>query len=255
MSDEVPTATNADIGYAVARAGLGSLPIVGAAATELFGLLLAPPLERRREGFLRGILERLEQLERSGKIEFAALPNDQAFVSAITQAASAAQRTSQKAKLDALQNAVVNAACKSAPPEALQEIFIRFVSDFSDWHLRILAFLRRPMIVFETKYANAPTFADADNLSGMIKRAIPELENQPQLLYAVENDLRAEGLLQCDRWSNDLDGHTRRLLATVLNPEVSMMRPGGAFLKSTTSFGDEFLDFITERSFNGQEDV
>lgn len=37
-----------DIPYSLIKAGLGSIPLLGSAAIELFSLVITPPLEKRR---------------------------------------------------------------------------------------------------------------------------------------------------------------------------------------------------------------
>ena len=41
-----------DAGYALIKAGLASIPIAGAAASELLSLIVASPLERRCETWM-----------------------------------------------------------------------------------------------------------------------------------------------------------------------------------------------------------
>lgn len=45
---KVPTTDSRDHAHAVNRAALASVPIVGAAASELFTSLVTPPIERRK---------------------------------------------------------------------------------------------------------------------------------------------------------------------------------------------------------------
>jgi hypothetical protein len=47
--EEITKATASDFGYTAAKAVLGSIPLAGAAAAELFGFLITPPLEKRRQ--------------------------------------------------------------------------------------------------------------------------------------------------------------------------------------------------------------
>jgi hypothetical protein len=49
---ELPTPTASDKAYAIARAAVGSIPIVGSAAVELLFSILAPPFEKRRSEWM-----------------------------------------------------------------------------------------------------------------------------------------------------------------------------------------------------------
>ncbi len=44
--------TGKDIAYAVVKGAVGAVPFAGAAASELLGLLVSSPLEKRRHKFL-----------------------------------------------------------------------------------------------------------------------------------------------------------------------------------------------------------
>lgn len=58
-----PASSPGDKAHALARAGIGSIPLVGAAATELFQILIAPPLERRQQAWMEAVAEGLRRLE------------------------------------------------------------------------------------------------------------------------------------------------------------------------------------------------
>ena len=45
---DVPETTLGDRLHTLAEAGIASIPVVGAAASELFTVILVPPLEKRR---------------------------------------------------------------------------------------------------------------------------------------------------------------------------------------------------------------
>jgi len=48
---EPPTSSAGDKILALAKAGIGLIPLVGAAATKRFHVLIATPLERRRQAW------------------------------------------------------------------------------------------------------------------------------------------------------------------------------------------------------------
>lgn len=48
MSD-INKPTAGDYSYAAAKGGFGAIPIVGSIASELLGLIVTPPLEKRRQ--------------------------------------------------------------------------------------------------------------------------------------------------------------------------------------------------------------
>lgn len=66
MSD-INKTTKGDIIYATVKAGLGSIPVLGSAATELFGLVVTPPLDKRRQEWMNEVAERLKELEENSQ--------------------------------------------------------------------------------------------------------------------------------------------------------------------------------------------
>ena len=113
MTDKyaAPEVTAADAGVAVARAVVQLIPGVGSSALELIGQAIAPPLERRRSEWMREVAEGLKTVE----VKLEDLGTHEELLDTFLRASAAALRTSQKEKLEALRNAVVNSATKSEP--------------------------------------------------------------------------------------------------------------------------------------------
>jgi hypothetical protein len=63
-----PKAGIGDAAHAIARAGLGTIPLAGAAATELLNAIITPPLERRRNEWMKEVGEALRSLEEQNGI-------------------------------------------------------------------------------------------------------------------------------------------------------------------------------------------
>ena len=233
MADEntsrPPKETAGDHAHALVRAGLGAIPFAGTAATELFNRVITPPLERRRDRWREAVGERLQTLENARAIDVQSLQENEAFVTVVMQASQAAMRNHNKEKLEALRNAVLNAALPHPPDESLQQMFVNLVDEFTVWHLRLLHLFQNPLAWFETNNKEAPTFALSSSLSRLISAAYPELGQRGDLWQLMANELNAKGLLS----GSGL--HT-------------MMSADGAFQKRTTDLGDQFIQFITEPS-------
>ena len=117
---EVPEATLEDRLHTLAKAGIASIPVAGAAASELFTIILAPPLEKRRVEWMNDVAERLKELEEHGELNLEDLQDNETFITTVMQASQAAIRNHQSEKREALRNAVLNAALPQAPEESLQ---------------------------------------------------------------------------------------------------------------------------------------
>ena len=135
---EPPRPSAVDVLHTALRAALGSVPVVGAAAVELFALVVATPLEKRRHRWMEEVATRLVELGQKGCLRVEELGSNDAFLDSVMQATQAALRTNQGEKLRALRNAVLHTALGAGPNEIYQQIFLNFVDSFTASHLRML---------------------------------------------------------------------------------------------------------------------
>ena len=136
-----PNKSSGDHGHLVLRMGLSAVPLVGGPAVELLNAVLAPPLERRRDHWMEEVAQRLKDLEAKTGVPLEELAKNDVFVDTVLHATHIALRTSQQEKLQALRNAVANAATSSANA-VTQHMFLEWIDRFSDWHLLALRTLR-----------------------------------------------------------------------------------------------------------------
>ena len=79
------------------------------------------------------------------------LRNNEAFVTTVMHATQVAIRTHHREKIEALKNAVLNAASGNSPDEDLQLIFLNLLERMTSWHLRLLLFFQDPEAYAEAK--------------------------------------------------------------------------------------------------------
>lgn len=198
-----PKRKSRDIAHGLVKAGLSAIPIVGGPSNELFSLVVTPSLEKRRDKWVQSIAEGLKDLEQ--KVEDFKIENlrkNESFVSTVMQASQAAIRSHQKQKLEALRNAVLNAALPNAPKEDLQLMFLNFVDSLTSWHLRMLKLLDD----FKAKHpSNRSTgvrieFVAKSKEKTVItaQKALPDLGDHYNFYDQVLKDLRIRGLLEFD---------------------------------------------------------
>lgn len=95
---------------AAIKGAVAAIPLGGVLAEEL-GIVLVPPLARRRDEWWEHLARRLRELEETvAGFHLEDLSQNEQFVSATLQATQAALRTHQEEKLQALRNAVLNTA-------------------------------------------------------------------------------------------------------------------------------------------------
>ena len=223
---EIPEATLEDRLHTFVKAGIASIPVVGAAASELFTVILAPPLEKRRVEWMNDVAEHLKELEERGELKLEDLQDNETFITTVMQASQAAIRNHQSEKREALRNAVLNAALPHAPEESIQQQFINQVDTFTVWHIRLLDLFKDPSAWFKREYEELSGTPSVGNLEQLIIFAWPELKDQNGLLNIVVQELEAKGLYA---------GGGLRMSTG----------PRGVYGKKTTKMGDAFLEFIT----------
>jgi hypothetical protein len=216
--------TSGDYAVAAAKSILGALPVLGSTAAEIFGLIVTPPLEKRKIQWMNEIAERLAELEKSKEINIAELANNELFIDVVMQASSLAIKTSQNEKLEAFKNAILNTAVNSSISDAKAHIFLSQLDKFTDWHVKIIVLLENPENWFRKANRTFPAYI-ALSLSNIIKEAYPELKDEDSFLDIIWNDLKVAGFHN----SGDLK---------------TTMSGNGLATKKTTKLGDEFLNYI-----------
>ncbi|MFQ5884701.1 MAG: hypothetical protein ACE5IO_06340, partial [Thermoplasmata archaeon] len=196
-----PKAGSGDVAHTLVRAGLSTVPIVGGPAAELFSAVIVPPLSKRRDEWIQSIAERLLRLEK--KVEGFRLEDLSAndmFVTTVMHATQVAIRNHQEEKLEALRNAVLNAALPNPPEEDLQLMFLAFVDMLTPWHLRLLGFLENPVAWAQEKGIGfRPTSAEGwTELDVFLEDAFPGLGSKRDFYKQLIRDLSSRGLLDMD---------------------------------------------------------
>lgn len=207
-----PEPTVGDGLLAWSKVGLAIIPT----ANELLALVIQPPLERRRQEWMRTVGERLAELEKEGKVKLEALQDNEEFVSAVLQASAVALRTHQTEKLEALRNAIINVAKGQAPEDALLHMYLLLVDDLSVFQVRMMHAMAAPQV---------PPNMSTGGLNHVLEHTLPEARGKEAVYRQLWSDLAARGLV---------DGG--------LNVTMS---GSGLATKRTTGLGDSFLKFIS----------
>lgn len=220
-----------DIVKAAAR-GVVDL-LAGALSPTALLDLLRSPLGSRADEEIKAHSIRLSVLEsRVGGFNPRKVGENPAFVSAIQHQIVIAMRTHQAEKIEALRNAVTNVAIGRAPPDDLQLLFLRYVDQFTPWHLRLLDFFANPSGYAERHgiVLPAPENAGQRQLStasaaDAMNTVFPDLADRRPLRDLICRELRDCGLFGSEIYASD----SKRNI----------------FKKRTTPMGDEFLAFVS----------
>lgn len=134
----LPTRSKQDIMHALFKGAIGTVPLLGAAASEFFVLLTAPPLEQRRDAFMQDVANDVAHLMANRGLTVEDLQHNTAFTDTVLAATKAAIATSQEDKLRVLRNAVRNAALPSAPSADEQAVLMVVLTSYTATHVCML---------------------------------------------------------------------------------------------------------------------
>lgn len=193
MNLVVPAESLGDRAHALVRSILGAVPGAGQAAIELFTALVTPPLEKRREEWMRQVGEMLAKLSEERKVNLDQLQQNDAFIDLLMDASQAAMRNAKEEKRQALRNAIQNAALGHAPEESLQHVFVHWVDEFSVWHLRLLKCLD-DQLAWMKRFAYPVELAFTT--SSLLEHAYPELRDKNYVYCQAWQDLNQRGLTE-----------------------------------------------------------
>ena len=171
------------------------------------------------------IAEKLNVLEENNKIDFQELQNNEQFIDVVIQATTLALKTSEREKIKAFQNAVLNTASGDSPDKTIRQIFLNQLDGFTTLHFKILKFIDSPRLWFQNAKMTTPE-CRGGSISSVIQEAFPELIKQDELLDLIWNDLHKAGF------------HKTSGIKTIMTGDSVLS-------ERTTSFGKQFIKFIT----------
>jgi hypothetical protein len=224
--DKINKKSSGDYTHSVVKGALGSVPVLGAAASEIFSTIITPPLEKRRIEWMNQVASRLDELEKLNQISFEELMNDDHFIDVVIQTTSLVLKTSEKEKIEAYKNALINTSLNFEIEETISKIYINQLENFTVWHLKIIKLIDNPKEYFEKLGINPQTNISG-SLSQIIFQAFPELKTQKELLDVIWSDLKSAGFHNSGEVQSSMSG-------------------SNVLMSRTTQFGKKFIEFIEE---------
>jgi|SRR5450830_101265 len=216
-----------DVAREVGRAIVSLVPAAGGPMQVAFENLFTSPLEKRKQAWLDQLADVLTEIEnRIEDLTPEKLASNEVFVTMVMQASQVALRNHQKEKLDALRNAVLNAALPGAPEEDEQLTFIRLIDQLAPWHLKVLAVLNNPDLWMRQHEIRNPGWGGG-GASTVLEHCLPQLNNKREIYDQIVRDLQSDGLLVQGQFL-----HTT-------------MTGSGMLESRTTGRGKRFIQFIT----------
>jgi putative transposase len=127
------------------EAGLGSVPVAGAALAIAFVTAVNWRLDERREQGIIGLAEAVEDLrQRVDGLDLESLAGNDLFIDAVVSATRTIEHAHQEEKVSALRNAVLNSVAPDAPDADTQAITLPDRPRSTPSHLRLLTLCTIP---------------------------------------------------------------------------------------------------------------
>jgi hypothetical protein len=213
----------------VVRAGIDTgLQLVpgGGLVLPFLQLLVATPLEKRRDAWIQDLADRVAELENGGQLLYSDLEDNEPFATAVYHGVRAAISTSAHEKHEALRNAALNSALQLQPENDLFEMFLRYLSDFTPVHIKLLMLYDDPGARLQERGLEVePVIAVAR--WHLVELCLPELAGYKDTASQAWEELRDRGLVQ----ATSLD-----IMGTAQGLESSL----------TSSLGKQFVAFISD---------
>ena len=220
--------------HAASSIALSFIPGAG----ELFNACIMAPAERRRNDWIESIEKELYELNAQFSDITERVQNNEQAISVILTASPIALKTHNPVKLEALRNIVINAILHEDYEEYKFQMFLSFIDDFTEWHIRLLEYFSDPQKAVKKYNANFDLSKQFHCLTmEPFKRIYPLMNNSNsyQYLKIIVNDLHSKGLLLCN---SDIFSHSYM--------RNDLYKAGHPYTKRTTDFSDEFLKFIAD---------
>ena len=224
-----------DYAHAGVKAGFSFVPVKGDPISEFFSMVIAPPLEKRRDEWLISIYNELQTLKTDVyEIKIETLKNNEFFISVLYYPTSITMKTHNIEKIQALKNVVIYSAIFPSYEDSLEIIFLNIIDRYTPWHLKLLLKMNgyHPTNIHEMDFLviNRGTALNP-KIKSDINFLFPELHKQPDLEKKVIKDLENEGLI-FDRFITEE--------ATKIDIN---------YRRRTTNLGQKFLQFILYPTF------
>ncbi|MEJ5993446.1 hypothetical protein WG904_03370 [Pedobacter sp. Du54] len=185
-------------------ATFGSLPFFGPYTMEVFDMLVTSPLAKRRDQIILDIQADLIRLNDKGTIDLSQLSKNEKFLDTILLAINFATRTSQKEKIAAFKNCIINAAIGIGPNESISHLVLNLINELTVWHLIILKFIDTRSLAahkdFLVRYDQGAGVSKEFEKGGkeLLFSSHPELAEDPKLFDYIRRDLMIRKLVITD---------------------------------------------------------
>ena len=230
MKDEMENElknTYGDYAHSVVNAAVSSIPVLGSAASEIFNMVIATPLEKRKEKWMLKIAESLGELQdKVNAFDVHKLCENELFISVLNRASQLALSNHQEEKISALKNAVMNTALNIPIDENEEMMFLNMIDAMTPWHLKIISYFDNPEERFK-EFSIKPMEYMMGSPLVPLQEFYPELKSRNDFINLIVNDLYNKGVFTI----KDLN---------------CTMSSSGMYASRLTEYGRRFFNYIKE---------
>jgi hypothetical protein len=173
--EEIVRGSNADKDYNATKALISFIPAVGSGLVSFYESNVSAPATKRLNEFLKTLVLALAEIE--DKFDGLAFHDPALFQTTLMYTLQIASRDHQEEKLEALRNIVLNAALPNAPDKEIQQMFLKWIDNFTTSHLALLKLLHQP------------------DRNTNIDSLLPDWETKANLYQVIFDDLKSKGLV------------------------------------------------------------
>jgi hypothetical protein len=200
---QLPQPQETDKLIAIMRSVVAGIPYAGGVITEAWSGFFSSPLAKRREAWLHDLAVAVAELQKAmPELSIEVLRQNEAFLPAVLNATSIAIRTHNKEKLVALRNGAMSSVVNPDISEDEQAMFMKYVDDFTPWHLRVLQAFNDPNAHFQSRglkpwlvERNGSLWSSSKDIVLFMGFAFPELQSELQFRGVVVYDLGVRHLI------------------------------------------------------------
>ena len=206
------------------KALVAVVPWVGGSLIEIFDAFFELPLKKKLDKWREWVGAEILELRNKNLVDIEELQKDEKFHTIVMQATQIATRNHQEEKLEALRNAIFNAALPGSPEYSLQQMFLNFIDTCTEWHIRIFLALKDNVRLAKEKNYQ---FTEKESISQFLEIIYPELANKEDFINVILSDSHARGF----------EISRGRIPTTSDRPVTSV---------NITNLGKQFIRFISE---------
>lgn len=223
---DVPTDNYKDILHKIFKGILGNIPIGGSIISEIFGSILSEPISKRKEQWMKLVVDKLYELELRNQGFIESLKENEEFHSYILYISQIAIKTHQEDKIKILKNTIENFLTFDTIEYDRKFSFVRIIEESTPSHIKTLLFISKHQ---ETINQEINGFTKLYNLYSE--------SNSIDKYYFRKcvNDLSNQSLIRINNDFYDYFGNGGYYTSDEGSPNIKVL-----------SLGEEFINFIKD---------